>query len=625
MHSDSFLYQAFIYLSAALLAVPVAKRLGLGSVLGYLIAGVLIGPYCFGLVGEEAPEVMHFAEFGVVMMLFLIGLELAPALFWRLRRPILGLGSLQLAITALTFAAIGLAAGQPWQTALAVGLILSLSSTAIVLQTLSEKGLMKTDAGQNSFAVLLFQDVAVIPMLAILPLLAVSAGARHLDPSHQGPLESMPGWLQTIAVLAAVGLIILAGRFLVRPAFRLIATTRLREMFTAAALMLVIGIALLMTAVGLSAALGTFLAGVVLAGSEYRHQLEADIEPFKGLLLGLFFISVGSSVNFEKVAMEFGLIMTLVIGLVLVKFLILFLLGRFFRRMSTDQNFLFSFALAQAGEFGFVLLSFAAQEAILPPEVTSSLVAAIALSMTLTPLLLLLNEKLIQPRFGTLDVIQEDPDVIDEENPVIIAGFGRFGEIVGRLLRANGVGTTVLEYDSDHVELLRKLGLKVYYGDATRCDLLRLAGAENARLFVLSVDDHSKALEIVESIQEHFPNLTILARAIGRQEAYELLDKGVTHVFRETLDTSLRMGVKALSLLGFRSFQAHRAARMFRRHDEDSVQELAQMRHDAKSYLTLARQRIRNLEEILLAELEDRSEVRDAGWDTESLRQEFGG
>jgi len=624
MHSGGFLFQAFVYLSAAVLAVPMAKRLGFGSVLGYLIAGVLIGPYCFGLVGKEGQEVMHFAEFGVVMMLFLIGLELSPSLFWRLRRPIVGLGSLQLVITSLAFGAIGITMGHPWQTALAAGLILSLSSTAIVLQTLSEKGLMTTDAGQSSFSVLLFQDVAVIPMLAFLPLLSRGNVVSQKVSDNHGLLDSLPGWLQTIAVLLAVGLIILTGRFLVRPAFRLIAATRLREMFTAAALMLVIGIALLMSIVGLSPALGTFLAGVVLAGSEYRHQLEADIEPFKGLLLGLFFIAVGSAVDFQLIATEPGRIMLLVATLVLVKFSILFALGRFFCRMGSDQNFLFSFALAQGSEFGFVLLSFAAQDAILPSELISSLMVAIALSMSLTPLFLLLNEKLIQPRFGTHKVSRDDPDVIEEENPVIIAGFGRFGEVVGRLLRANGVNTTVLEYDSDHVELLRKLGLKVYYGDATRCDLLRLAGAEKARLLVLSIDDHSKALEIVESAQKHFPNLTILARASGRQEAYELIDNGVAYVYRETLDTSLRMGIDALNLLGFRSFQAHRTARTFRRHDEASVQELAKLRHDERSYLTLARQRIRNLEEILLAELEDRPESRDAGWDTESLREEYG-
>jgi voltage-gated potassium channel Kch len=388
--------------------------------------------------------------------------------------------------------------------------------------------------------------------------------------------------------------------------------------------MLVVGIALLMSAVGLSAALGTFLAGVVLAGSEYRHQLEADIEPFKGLLLGLFFIAVGSSIDFDIIVAEPGSIATLVVTLVFIKFLVLFLLGRFFCRMGVDQNVLFSFSLAQGSEFGFVLLSFAAQDSILPSATVSFLVASIALSMSLTPLFLLINEKLIQPRFGTKEVERKDADEVDEENPVIIAGFGRFGEVVGRLLRANGVGTTVLESDSDHVELLRKLGLKVYYGDATNCDLLRTAGAEKARLLVISIDDHPRTLQIIESAREHFPHLTVLARAAGRQEAYELVDKGVKHVYRETLDTSLRMATDALKHLGFRSFQASRTAKTFRRHDEDSIQALAGMRHDEESYLSLARQRIHNLEEILLAELGDWTETRDEGWDTESLIQEFG-
>ena len=624
MHADSFLYQAFFYLTAAVLSVPVAKRLGLGSVLGYLIAGALIGPFCLGLVGEEGRDVMHFAEFGVVMMLFLIGLELEPSRFWRLRGPILGLGSLQLGVTSLVFALVGIAAGLPWQTALAVGLILSLSSTALVLQTLSEKSLLRTDAGQSSFSVLLFQDVAFIPMLAILPLLAIQGASASQGTQHPAPLDALPGWLQTIVVLASVGLIILASKYLLRFVFRFIAATRLREMFTAAALLLVIGIALLMKLVGLSPALGTFLAGMVLANSEYRHELEGDIEPFKGLLLGLFFISVGSSLDFGRIAGDPTMFAALVAALVGLKLVILFLLGRFVCKMGLDQNLLFSFALAQGGEFAFVLFSFASQESIIPPDLTATLVAAVALSMPLTPILLLLNEKLLQPRFGTLETTEADPDEIEEQNQVIIAGFGQFGSIVGRLLRANGVGTTVLEYDSDRVEVLRKLGLKVFYGDATRFDLLRAAGAEKAKLLILSIEDHVKVLEIIETSRKHFPDLKILARARGRQEAYELVERGVDRIYRDTLDTSLRMGIDSLSLMGYRTFQAYRAARTFRRYDEDSVRELADMRHDRKEYLSVARQRIQDLEEVLLNELQGQTETRDVGWDTESLRRDFG-
>jgi len=630
MHGQGFFYQAFVYLAAAVISVPIAKRLGLGSVLGYLLAGMIIGPFGFGLIGAEGQDVMHFAEFGVVMMLFLIGLELDPALLWRMRLPILGLGGLQVGITATLIAGIGLAAGLAWQTAVAVGLILALSSTAIVLQTLDEKGLMRSDGGQSAFSVLLFQDIAVIPMLAILPLLALGGAAAGAErgaeaAEHASFVQGLPGWAQTLAVLAAVAAIVVGGRYLMRPVFRFIARTRLREIFTAAALLLVIGIALLMEQVGLSPALGTFLAGVVLANSEYRHELEADIDPFKGLLLGVFFIAVGASVDFALIAARPALIAVLVGALVLLKFVILLALGRGFR-MGLDQNLLFAFALAQGGEFAFVLFSFATQNAVLGADVANPLIAVVAISMALTPMLMLANEKLVQPRFGTREREEDDrePDAIAEKNPVIIAGFGRFGSVVGRLLRANGVKATVLEYDSDHVELLRKLGLKVFYGDASRHDLLAAAGAEDARLIVLAIDDHERTLQLVRTIRKHFPHLQILTRANGRPQAYELLDEGVEEVYRETLDTSLRMGVDVLRRLGFRSYQAHRSARTFRRHDEESVRELAAMRHDRQQYLNVARQRIRDLEEILLDDIHGPAEDRDAGWDTESLREEFG-
>jgi len=630
MHGEGFFYQAFIYLAAAVVSVPVAKRLGLGSVLGYLIAGMVIGPFGFGLIGEEGQDVMHFAEFGVVMMLFLIGLELQPTRLWRLRGPILGMGGLQVVITSIAVTVFGMLMGLPWQAALAVGMILSLSSTAMVLQTLSEKGLTGTDAGQTSFAVLLFQDVAVIPMLAILPLLATVSlskvggnDAGYAAGTADTWVAGLPGWAQTLAVLAVVGAIVLAGRFLVRHVFRVIARARMREIFTAAALLLIIGVALLMTKLGLSPALGTFTAGVVLANSEYRHELESDIEPFKGLLLGVFFIAVGASIDFELIRSDPGRIFIMVGVLVAVKWAILFVLGRTFK-MGLDQNLLFSFALAQGGEFAYVLFSFATQSGTISAETANPLIAVVAISMALTPLLLLLNEKFLQPRVGTRRQTEREPDTIEEENPVIIAGFGRFGNIVGRLLAANGVRATVLEYDSDHVEVLRKLGFEVFYGDASRYDLLMSAGAERAKLLVLALDDHDRILGMLETVRKHFPHLTILARAGGRPEAYELLEAGVKYVYRETFDTSLRVAVDALRLLGFRSHQAHRALKTFRRHDEASVEELSRMRHDHKEYFSAARQRIQDLEQILLEELRDSGEYRDAGWDTESLRKEFG-
>ncbi len=626
MHGEGFFYQAFVYLTAAVVSVPVAKRLGLGSVLGYLLAGVAIGPFALGLVGTEGQDVLHFAEFGVVMMLFLIGLELQPTMLWRLRSSILGLGGLQVGATGAAIAGIGVAAGLDWRGAVAIGLILALSSTAIVLQTLQEKDLMKTAGGRSAFSVLLFQDLAVIPMLAVLPLLAhghADAGAAHGGGHGTTWVEGLPGWAATLVVVAVVAAIVIVGRYLVRPAFRFIARAHVPEIFTAAALLIVIGIALLMTRVGLSPALGSFLAGVVLATSEYRHELEGDIEPFKALLLGLFFISVGASVDFNVVAANPRLVGGVVVGLIILKFLILLVLGRIFG-LSLDQNMLFAFSLAQAGEFAFVLFSFATQQGVLPIDLTMPMVAAVALTMALTPMLMLVNEKLVQPRFGTREREQREPDAIDESNPVVIAGYGRFGTIIGRLLRANGIEATVLDLDSDHVEMLRKLGQKVFYGDASRLDLLRAAGAERARVLVVAVDDPERILAIVETARKHFPHLQILTRAVGRTHAYELIDAGVEDVYRESLDSSIRVGVDVMQRLGVPAFEARRRARKFRRHDERALRELAGMRRDQKAYVHGVRQQTEELERILRADALDFHPDQDAAWDDESRRREFG-
>jgi monovalent cation:proton antiporter-2 (CPA2) family protein len=624
MHGEGFFYQALVYLAAAVVSVPIAKRLGLGSVLGYLLAGVAIGPYGLGLVGEEGQDVLHFAEFGVVLMLFLIGLELEPSRIWRLRAPILGLGSLQVGVTTLVLTAIGLALGVDWKVALAVGVILSLSSTAIVLQTLQEKGLLKTGGGRSAFSVLLFQDIAVIPILALLPFLAASSFVEPAAEAsgHSTWVEGLPGWMEGLAVLAAVALVVLGGRYLLQPIFRFIARADLRELFTAAALLLVIGTAMLMTKVGVSAALGTFLAGVVLARSEFRHELESDIEPFKGLLLGLFFISVGAAVDFDLIAEQPALILELMAVLIVAKFVVLFVLGRVFK-MSLDQNLLFAFSLAQAGEFAFVLFSFSVQSGVVDSSLASMLIAVTALTMAATPVLMLLNEKIVQPRFGTRESDDRDADEIDESNPVIIAGFGSFGSIVGRLLLANGIGTTVLEIDSDRVDLLRKLGLKVFYGDASRADLLQAAGANEAQLLVIAVEEPEKVRQIVEIAEKDFPHLKLLVRANNRREAYELYDMGVERVFRDKLDSSLRLGVDALRHLGIRGYRAMRAAQKFRKHDEIAVRELAGMHHEKKLYINEARRRIQDLEQLLLSEMDVTGEERDAGWDTESLREEF--
>ena len=625
MQGHDFLFQAFVYLVAAVISVPIAKRLGFGSVLCYLIAGVIIGPHGLKLIGQEGQDVMHFAEFGVVMMLFLIGLELQPSRLWRMRSPILGLGGLQVVLTTTIITFVCHLLGIAFQTSLAIGMILSLSSTAIVLQTLNEKGLMKTDAGQNSFSVLLFQDIAVIPMLAAMPLLAITAIglSKDIASSPSGVwVKTLPGWGQALAVVAVIIAIIIGGNFLVRPFFRMIARTKLREIFTAGSLLIIIGIALLMSTVGLSPALGTFLAGVVLANCEYRHELEGDIEPFKGLLLGLFFIVVGSSIDFNLIISNPGRIGMIVIGLICVKFFILIILGRIFK-MGLDQNILFAFALAQGGEFSFLLFSFAVQSNVIGEGLANPLIGAVVISMALTPLLLLLNERFVQPRFGTKEKEIDKADVFDEKNPVIIAGFGNFGSIIGRLLRANGVGMSVLDVDSDNVELLRKLGLKVFYGDAARHDLLKAAGAENAKLIVLAMKDQQTVLQIIHIVKKHFPQLSVFARAGGRTQTYELLDAGANHVYRETLDTSLRAGVDILRSLGFRSHQAYRATKIFRNHDENSINELRHLRHDRKTYINMARQQIEDLEQLLLSELQDAEEHHDAGWDTTSMREDF--
>jgi monovalent cation:proton antiporter-2 (CPA2) family protein len=632
MHNGDFFFQAFVYLVAAVLSVPIAQRLGLGSVLGYLIAGLIIGPFGLRLVGQEGEDVMHFAEFGVVMMLFLVGLELQPALLWRLRLPILGLGGLQVLVTALVFATLGVVLQLSWQMALSIGLILAMSSTAIVLQTLNEKGLTKTEAGQSAFSVLLFQDIAVIPILALMPLLAIKGGSAVSLLAANGVIfvaaeqtaehgAALPAWQQALLVMVTVGGIIVGGRFLMRPIFRFIATTHLREIFTATALLLVIGIALAMQQVGLSPALGTFVAGVVLADNEYRHELESDIEPFKGLLLGLFFISVGASINFSLLLQEPLLILGLVVGLAIVKFVVLLGLGRLFQ-MDLSQSFLFAFALAQGGEFAFVLFSFATQNKVLTTAVAGPLVAAVALSMMLAPLMMILNDRLVQPRFNTAEDEREADDIDDNENPVIIAGFGRFGQIVGRLLLANGCQITVLDHSPTQIDLLRRFEWKVFYGDASRIDLLHAAGAAQARLLVVAIDDREKILDIVNLAHKHFPHLRILARAIDRRHAYELIRKGVEVVQRETFSSALDMGVEALKLLGVRSYRAHRAARTFKHHDEAAMYEIAMTEGDDTAIRARSRQLARDLEQLLQSDDRELPRDGDPAWDISALRKD---
>jgi monovalent cation:proton antiporter-2 (CPA2) family protein len=598
MDQHQFLIQAIIFLTVAVIFVPVAKKLGLGSVLGYLLAGVVIGPFILGFVGNEGENILHFAEFGVVPMLFLIGLELEPELLWKLRKSILGLGVMQLILTTACIAALAMAFGFGWQHALILGMILSMSSTAIVLQILTEKGLMKTTAGQSAFSVLLFQDVAVIPILAVLPLFGKITSGNAAAITHNVTwVDGKPGWLQGLIVFGSIAAIIIVGRILIRPLLRIVAKTEMREIFTALALLIVIAIAELMTQIGLSPALGAFLAGVVLANSEYRHELESDIEPFKGLLLGIFFMAVGASINFHLVADQKWSIISWVLLLIVIKSAVLLLLGKILK-IGAKQNFIFSFSLSQVGEFAFVLLSFSMQQGILPPETVNLMIAVVAISMGLTPIVMLVNEKLILPRLGTEVKPGREPDVIDERNKVIIAGFGHFGSTVGRFLKSNKIEATYLDMDSDRVDVLRKMGFKVFYGDASRSELLDFAGAKDASIIIIAIGSQEKRLEVVETVKKHYPHLHMLVRATNRYDAYEQMNAGLLHIYRETLDTSLRVGVDAMSLLGYRKYTARHLANTFFKYDEQALKKLSAIR-DQEVYINEIRKSTEELELLM--------------------------
>ena len=574
-----FLILAFSLLVAGVVAVPLATRFGLGTVLGYLLAGMALSPLLAAL-DVNVEQMQQFAEFGVVMMLFIIGLELEPQRLWDMRKRLLGFGGGQVILTTIVLTAIGLVNGNAWQTAIAIGMILALSSTAIVLQTLEEKGLMRTRGGEASFSVLLVQDVAVIPMLAILPLLALpqfaeaaSAGASHAH-GHGGMnlLDGLPTWLAGIATVGAIGLVVLIGVFLTRPVFRMIADLRLREMFTAAALMFVIGIALLMTLVGLSPALGAFIAGVVLANSEFRHELEADINPFKSLLLGLFFITVGAGIDYALVSERLGEVLFWTFVVLLSKMLILFAIGKAFKLMGQDR-WLFSLSLAQAGEFGFVLIAFATANAVLPADIADLLLLVVAFSMLLTPLLFILYEKVVVPRYAKTE--EREPDTIAESNEIILAGRGRMGGIIDRMLDVAGYKATVIDYDSRHIANMEKFGNKAYFGDATRPDLLASAGIARAKLLIVAVDDREQIDQIVSYVHDNFPDVHIIARAIDRDHVFKLWALGCRDIIRETYDGAIRMGRSAFEALGHDRQSAQALADAWEESDRSSMVEVA--------------------------------------------------
>ncbi|MDO5356374.1 MAG: monovalent cation:proton antiporter-2 (CPA2) family protein [Conchiformibius sp.] len=564
-----------MYLFFAVAAVLVSQKFGLGSVLGYLIAGILIGP-TFGFVGEETEKIQHIAEFGVVMMLFLVGLELAPQMLWQMRHKLLGLGGLQVLLSVAAIAGIAIWRGQSWQTALAIGCILALSSTAIVLQTFSEKDLMGTPGGQAGFAVLLFQDVAAIPMLALLPLLAVSGGAAADAHGAANLLTNQPGWVHALVSFAAIFLIVLVVRYLVPTMFRIISQTRLREMFTMFTLALVVGIAALMSLIGLSPALGAFIAGVALANSSYRHEMESNLEPFKGLLLGLFFITVGAGMNFVLLGQQFWVIAGLTLATLAVKALILWLLGKLFRLPALPAK-LFALSLAQAGEFGFVLLSISQQSHVLSAEVADRIALVVALSMVLTPLLFIFYEKVLVPRSRHTATSERPHDEIHAANPVILLGHGRFGQQINSMINACGFPTTVIDHHAETVESLTKYGIKTYYGDATRPELLASAGLAQAKLVAVCIGDRHQATELVAFIRRHFPQLPIIARAQDRLHAYDLHHAGADYIIRETTDSAMRGGQIALETLGVAPDKAAELRRFYEQRDRYQLEQAAEV------------------------------------------------
>lgn len=620
---NSFLLQAIVYLAAAVVCVPIAKKLGLSSILGYLFAGILIGPFLLGLMGEEKRDIMHFAEFGVVMMLFLIGLELEPHKFWKLRKFIFGMGSFQVVATSLVlFVGCTYFMDWRWQTALAIALSLALSSTAIVLQTLKEKGLSNSSTGRTVFAVLLFQDIAVIPILALLPLISL-VNIEKNDKIPHSLISDYPGGLQTLIVFGMLVSIYFMGRFLFVPLLRIIAKTRVEELFTASALLLVVGVSYLMQLIGLSPALGAFMAGVVLANSEFRHELEGDIAPFKGLLLGLFFIGVGASINFKLIMVNPMFIFVFGAILTVVKFTVLFVVSKFYKKRN-DQSLLIAFSLSQAGEFGFVIMGFCIQLNIVPSMLANQIMVIIAMSMLSTPFLLLINETFIYPNTRSrAKKVKHASDIIDENNDVIIAGFGHFGSTVGRLLKVNKVRATILDNDSERIEVLRKLGFKVYYGDATRLELLKAAGCETAKIFIAAIDNPTVNLKVIKLLKTHFPHLKVLTRARNRNDAYELIDNQVAHIYRETLYSAVHMGVDALVELGHRKYTATRQGQQFIKYDEITTLKLAKKRHDKLAYLITVKQEVQMQEQLLKNDMHSQIAATNHSWDSEHLKKDL--
>jgi glutathione-regulated potassium-efflux system ancillary protein KefC len=605
-HAPSWLINSLIYLSAAVIAVPLSKAVGLGSIIGYLAAGIVIGPWSIGLV-NNVEDILHFAEFGVVLMLFLVGLELEPKRLWNLRRSIFGWGSLQVVGCALLLALVAVAFGVGWRLAVVASLGLALSSTAIALQVMQERNLLPTRSGQAAFSILLFQDVAAIPILALLPLLGVVSASNETATL----MEYAQAAIKIVAVIAGI---VLGGRLLVRPLLRWIARSKTPEIFTAAALLLVVGISALMLLVGLSMALGAFLAGVLLAESEYRRELETDIEPFKGLLLGLFFIAVGMSIDFGVLLQSPGVMALVVVGFLALKGMVIYLLARHIQ-LPFQERPVFILLLAQGGEFAFVVFQAAAGAKVFPAETASLLIGAVAISMLLSPLILVAVDRLVLPRYakGKGPVMEEISE--QQDAPIIIAGFGRYGQIIARVLTAEGFSTTVLDHDAEMIEAARNFGFRVFYGDATRLDLLRTAGAASARVLVVAVDDVEQSLEIVDLARAHFPDLTIVARARDVTHWNQLRDRGVMRVERELFESSLRSARSVLELLGHEPHAARQTAMRFRQHNLELFEKLHPHYKDSSKLIAVIKQGRQQLEEQMAQERTEQAQRQPHGWD----------
>ncbi|SFM76128.1 glutathione-regulated potassium-efflux system protein KefC [Variovorax sp. OV329] len=604
-HAPAWLVNSLIYLSAAVLVVPISKAVGLGSIIGYLAAGIAIGPWGLRLV-NNVEDILHFAEFGVVLMLFLVGLELEPKRLWSLRRPIFGWGSAQVLACAVLLLAIGMLAGFSWRVSLVAALGLALSSTAIALQVFGERNLLRTDSGQAGFSILLFQDVAAIPILALLPLLSTAADAADNNGSGWGHL------LEFAKIVGVVAGIVLGGRLLLRPLLRWIARSRTPEIFTATSLLLVVAIAALMQFVGLSMALGAFLAGVLLAESEYRRELETDIEPFKGLLLGLFFIAVGMSIDFGVLISHPLWIALTVLGFMAVKALAIYSLARVLQ-LPVQERPVFTLLLAQGGEFAFVVFQ-AAGPNVLPHEMSSFLVASVALSMLISPLLLVALDKWVLPRWSTGEARQMDEISEQQDANVVICGFGRYGQIIGRMMSAEGLQVTVLDHDPDTVEGLRQFGFRVFYGDATRLDLLRTAGAATAKVLVVAVDDIEQSLAIVDLVQQNFPDTRIVARARNLNHWFQLRDREVHLAEREVFESSLRSGRHVLELLGWPPHEARESAMRFRQLNIRFAEETHPLYKDRAQFIGASKVGRQQMEQQMAKERESRRQRAKAGW-----------